>query len=104
MAPMAVDTFLFISGALMTYSFLKTMRKPKARFNILLYYLHRYLRLTPALAALYFFQVTLMRKLSSGPQWQAVFELTREKCLNASWSFFLYIQNYVQDSETLVNS
>lgn len=102
MAPMAVDTFLFITGALTAYGFLKTLRKPKAKFNIFLYYLHRYLRLTPALAVLYFFQVTLMRKLSSGPQWQAVYELTREKCLNASWSFFLYVQNYVKDSDTYV--
>lgn len=99
---MAVDTFLFVSGALMTFQFLKTMRRPKARFNIFLYYLHRYLRLTPALAVLYFFQVSLMRKLSDGPLWHPVFELTREKCLNASWSFFLYVQNYVQDSQTLV--
>lgn len=103
MAPMAVDTFLFVSGALMTYGFLKTMRRPKARFNVLLFWLHRYLRLTPALAALYFFQITLMRRLSTGPQRQAVYELTREKCLNASWSFFLYIQNYVKDSDTFVN-
>lgn len=44
LAPLAVDTFLFISGMLLGYTFLKTMKKPKARFNLLTYYIHRYLR------------------------------------------------------------
>lgn len=44
MAPLAVDSFLFISGALLSYGFVKTMSKPKARFNIILYYVHRYIR------------------------------------------------------------
>lgn len=44
LAHLAVDTFFFISGALMTYGFLKTMRKPGQKFNVFLFYLHRYIR------------------------------------------------------------
>lgn len=40
----AVDTFLFISGVLLSYIFLKARRKQNQGFNVFLYYLHRYLR------------------------------------------------------------
>jgi hypothetical protein len=42
-ASFSVDTFLTIGSALMTYGFMKAKCK-NVRFNLFLYYLHRYLR------------------------------------------------------------
>lgn len=53
-------------------------------------------RLTPALAALYFFYVTLMRKIVSGPYTleQMVLDPQNELCVDKWLLIFLYIQNY----------
>lgn len=124
MAPLSVDTFLYVAGVLVSYNFLKTMKRPNARFNIFLYYLHRYIRyislviailtlhhvlyfyffsrLTPALAALFFFQVTVARKLGSGPMWNFVQEMMRDNCLNSWPSVFFYYHNYLPPAEMVI--
>lgn len=43
-AYVSVDTFLLISGLLVSYLLLKELDKTKGRFNVGLFYLHRYLR------------------------------------------------------------
>ncbi|GJQ77358.1 hypothetical protein Trydic_g20767 [Trypoxylus dichotomus] len=94
-APTAVDTFLFLTGLLMAMSFLKVYNKPKTKFNIIIYYIHRYLRLTPALAVVYFLHVSVFLHFGDGPLWKYVTERTRENCLNRWASFFFYYQNYL---------
>ncbi|XP_069696161.1 nose resistant to fluoxetine protein 6-like isoform X1 [Periplaneta americana] len=90
---MAVDTFLLLSGLLVAYVFLKQMRKPDARFNIPLHYLHRYIRLTPVLAVLLLIQLSLMDHLGSGPLWSGN-EFITDTCRENWWAMLLYIQNY----------
>ena len=46
-ALVSVDSFFLISGCLVSYLILKEMEKTKGRFNIILWYLHRYLRYEP---------------------------------------------------------
>lgn len=41
---LAVDTFLVMSGLLVAYSLLRELDRNKGRFNIGLFYIHRYLR------------------------------------------------------------
>ncbi|KRT82710.1 Acyltransferase, partial [Oryctes borbonicus] len=94
-APTAVDTFMFLTGLLMAMSFLKVYNKPRTKFNIIIYYIHRYLRLTPALAVVYFLHVSVFLHLGDGPLWKYVTERTRENCLNRWASFFFYYQNYL---------
>lgn len=56
-------------------------------------------RLTPALGVLYFVQLTLVRRVTSGPMYTYLVEdLTNPTCKENWWSFFLYIQNYVNRS------
>ncbi|KAJ4446703.1 hypothetical protein ANN_13400 [Periplaneta americana] len=90
---MAVDTFLLLSGLLVAYVFLKQMRKPDARFNIPLHYLHRYIRLTPVIAVLLLIQLSLMDHLGSGPLWSGN-EFITDTCRENWWAMLLYIQNY----------
>lgn len=72
------------------------MRKPNQKFNIVVYYLHRYVRITPALAVLYIFQVTLAKRIQDGPMNPLIMKYIDNTCLNGNWwSFFLYVQNYV---------
>lgn len=112
---LAVDTFFFISGILITYNFLNTMRNSDSTFNIFRFYLHRYLRyninlcfhkpnktyyrLTPPLAVLYFFLLTISRRITSGPQYNFLLQTEISKCKANWWAFFLYVQNYVVPTE-----
>jgi peptidoglycan/LPS O-acetylase OafA/YrhL len=40
----SVDTFLLIGGLLVSYLLLKELERNKGKFNVTLFYLHRYLR------------------------------------------------------------
>ena len=43
-ATVSVDTFFLLSGMLVSYLFLRELDRNKGRFNILLFYFHRYFR------------------------------------------------------------
>lgn len=58
------------------------------------------------MAALYFFQITLARKLAAGPYIPPNDILTGRlgtTCKENWWSFFLYIQNYVSPNNMVQN-
>lgn len=65
------------------------------KFDYTLLYLHRYLRLTPLLAACVLIAITVFKHLGSGPLW-ALFNYVgvEENCRNYWWSTLLFIQNY----------
>lgn len=44
MATVAVDTFFLMSGLLVSYLLLRELDRNKGRFNVILFYVHRYLR------------------------------------------------------------
>ncbi|KAL3266701.1 hypothetical protein HHI36_010863 [Cryptolaemus montrouzieri] len=93
----AVDTFFFLSGFLLSYNYIKQAEKTsvsKQIKGIPLMYLHRYLRLTPAVAALFFFTDSLLKFLGNGPLWFFALDVVRIPCENNWWRYFLYIQNY----------
>ncbi|KAJ8969798.1 hypothetical protein NQ317_003303 [Molorchus minor] len=91
---LSVDTFLVVGGTLVVYVFMKATSNGK-KFNIAQYYLHRYLRLTPPLAAAVLVSATLLEYLGSGPHWSYVKIGFQDNCVNYWWSTLLYIQNYV---------
>ena len=43
-ASLAVDTFLLMSGLLVTCSLLRDLDRNRGRFNVFLFYFHRYMR------------------------------------------------------------
>jgi len=43
-ATVSVDTLFLVSGLLVSYLLLKELDRNKGRFNVFLFYLHRYLR------------------------------------------------------------
>ncbi|XP_058797503.1 nose resistant to fluoxetine protein 6-like [Phymastichus coffea] len=94
-APFAVDTFFAMSGFLMTYLFFKEMPKKK-RFNVPMYYLHRYVRLTPPVIALVVFAIVFVPKLGSGAQWDATLNFILGSCRTKWWPQLVYLQNFVE--------
>lgn len=66
----------------------------KGRVNLFSFYGHRYLRLTPAFAALILLFSTLMKYGGGGPIF-ATFNELQQDCADYWWTSLLYVQNYV---------
>ena len=90
----SVDTFLFISGFLVTWMGLKNVDKMKGKLNVFKLYIHRYIRLTPMLAIIILFTITLLKFCSSGPKWNSALNSQSYPCERYWWKNLLYIQNY----------
>ncbi|XP_045479765.1 O-acyltransferase like protein-like isoform X1 [Harmonia axyridis] len=95
--PYAVDTFFFLSGFLLAYGYMKQMKGVRATKQIMaipLMILHRYLRLTPAVAAMFFVSISFLKSLGNGPIWVESVESVNKPCTDYWWRFFFYLQNY----------
>ena len=101
-ATVSVDTFFLMSGLLVAYLLLRELDRNKGRFNVALFYIHRYLRLTPVYAIILGFIATLIVYVSNGPNWRLVLYM-REGCRWNWWNHLLYVNNYVHTSRLPVS-
>lgn len=96
-APLSVDTFLLVGGLVTVYTFLKSKKRFDLPFFIF-YYLHRYLRLTPALGVCMLFYANLIKYFGHGPLWAFIdFGLAKSCREKGWWATLLYVSNYVKD-------
>lgn len=91
-ACLGVDTFLLISGLLTVYTV--SIYQDGVKFNLIMFYIHRYLRLTPVFAVVILIHATLLKFLGSGPLWYGAEQHLMESCRSLWWWALLYIQNY----------
>nr|XP_015835057.1 PREDICTED: nose resistant to fluoxetine protein 6-like isoform X4 [Tribolium castaneum] len=97
-ASLSVDTFFTISGVLMSYGFIKSKTR-NVRFNLVSYYLHRYLRLTAPLVVVVLVLKNLYNYLGNGPKMPILCEIFQNPCEKHWWTALLHVQNYVNVSE-----
>ena len=96
-ATLSVDSFFVLSAFLLTYLTLKKMKKAdghiKAKFWIL-FYVRRYIRLTPAMALIILFTIGIWKVLGndSVPRWQPGINQV-DGCEKAWWANLLYVNN-----------
>ncbi|XP_076807348.1 nose resistant to fluoxetine protein 6-like isoform X2 [Clavelina lepadiformis] len=96
----SVDTFFYLSGLLVAYLGMRTLKRNGGRINVPLMYLYRYIRLTPPYAFVMFMMVTLYRKMGDGPYWDTNFRSHQQPCSKYWWTNLLYINNlYPEKSE-----
>ncbi|XP_055540332.1 nose resistant to fluoxetine protein 6-like [Wyeomyia smithii] len=94
-SPLLVDTFLLLSGFLFARLLLIELDKRRGRVNFLLLYIFRYIRLTPAYAAIIALYATWLPRLGSGPLWDQRMEPEQARCQASWWRNVLYINNYL---------
>lgn len=69
-------------------------------FNLLQYYLHRYLRLIPVFATVMLLVLAFGKYSGNGPRWDTWSEAPmHENCRQYWWSAILMIQNYVNPTK-----
>ena len=95
---MVVDLFFVMGGLLSCYTFLKNRDQGK-QFNLLSYWIHRYMRMAPSMAMQLLFEATLMNRVGSGPNWKAYALKAEETCEKNWWKFILFINNWWGDEE-----
>uniref|UniRef100_A0AAG5CQ94 Nose resistant-to-fluoxetine protein N-terminal domain-containing protein n=1 Tax=Anopheles atroparvus TaxID=41427 RepID=A0AAG5CQ94_ANOAO len=98
-SPLLVDTFLLLSGFLFARLLLIELDKRKGRINVLLLYLFRYIRLTPAYLAIIALYASWLPRLGDGPLWNERMQLEQHRCQVSWWRNLLYINNYVGTEE-----
>ncbi|XP_043470010.1 nose resistant to fluoxetine protein 6-like isoform X2 [Leptopilina heterotoma] len=92
----SVETFFTISGFLVSYIFCKKYMSSTKKFKLFSYYLHRYIRLTPAIAALLFSSMFCTYLFISGPKFRKISkDFIAEACEDKWWSVLLYVNNMV---------
>ncbi|XP_060067986.1 nose resistant to fluoxetine protein 6-like [Ylistrum balloti] len=90
---LSVDTFFTLSGLLLSYVFMKEMKRLNGHINWFMFYLHRFWRLTPPYMLVMFIYVALLRYTGDGPFWQENgFE--KDFCAQTWWRNLLYINNF----------
>lgn len=88
-----VGSFFFMSGLLLVYTTWKTLEKNNGKLNLLIFIIHKFWRMTPALGltiALFF----CMPLIDSGPIWNSSLNPPLQQCQNLWWANFLFINNW----------
>eukprot|EP00111_Clytia_hemisphaerica_P007343 TCONS_00021359-protein len=94
-AHVSVDTFFLLSGLLVGYLTLKQMDKTKGKINIPMFYLHRFLRLTPTYAFVILLWVNVVPYCADSPVMVLdPLKPERQKCFDYWWTNILYINNF----------
>ncbi|XP_071041394.1 O-acyltransferase like protein-like [Parasteatoda tepidariorum] len=91
---MAVEPFFLISGILMSYGGMKSIKRLSGFKNIPMMALRRYIRLTPPLL-LMMGLVFFLPLVSSGPFWSEQVDDQLESCREYWWSTLLYVSNWL---------
>ena len=87
----AVDGFFVMSGLLMSYLSIREMERRQGKFPFIFFYLHRFLRLSPAYYLLIFVYFKILPYIGSGPLW---FFTDIHYCEKYWWTNLLYINNF----------
>ncbi|XP_055861675.1 uncharacterized protein LOC106068402 isoform X1 [Biomphalaria glabrata] len=97
-APFAVDTFFMLSGCLVAFLFLRTTQKAGKLTvqNMVLYYVHRFLRLTPMYALIILCYTGIAPYMESGP-FVKVNSDRDVSCRKTWWRNIVYISNFISD-------
>ena len=92
----SVDSFFFIGATLLAYLTMQQLEKLKGG-NIqfwIMYYVHRYIRLTAVYAIMIGLWATLLKFLATGP-YSSLITLEVTSCKEAWWTNLLYINNLI---------
>ncbi|CAL4067284.1 unnamed protein product [Meganyctiphanes norvegica] len=82
-AQVSVDSFFFLSGLLVGYGLMRNKDKMDL-YNFIMFYIHRFIRLAPPIAAVCFFGATVARFFATGAMGESTYLMTMEFC-NRNW-------------------
>ena len=93
----AVDTFFFMSGLLVSY--LSLIQMDRGKFNLVLYYVHRIIRLIIPLGLAIAFTIATIPYMSYGPVYHSMAKGQSQICKDNGWRTLLFINNFYPGAE-----
>lgn len=78
------------------------MESNQRRFNLAIFYLNRYIRMTPTMMFIIGFGATMLRYFGSGPEWTNSTVMFDLWCRKNWWINLLYLHNFI-DTDNMVN-
>lgn len=104
-ASVSVDTFLTISGLLLSYIYLRYTEIKDIKINIISFYLLRLCRLIPPLLVTILICVSVLKYLSDGPMWPILTGKMALDCALTGWMNLIFINNLLDmDKQCLPQS
>ncbi|XP_069112063.1 nose resistant to fluoxetine protein 6-like [Argopecten irradians] len=94
-ALLSVDTFFTLSGLLLSYVFMKEMKRERGRVNWFMFYFHRFWRLTPPYMLVMMVDIALLRYMGDGPAWVPT-GLEQNFCEDTWWTNLIYLNNFMK--------
>lgn len=91
----SVDTFFTLSGILVAYLSLNEMKQQNGKLNWVLFYLHRYIRLTPVYMICLVILIIMAPLCDKGPL-HLMQEFRPPICQSNWWANLLYVQNLIR--------
>ncbi|CAF1461850.1 unnamed protein product, partial [Didymodactylos carnosus] len=100
-AVLSVDTFFVLSGFLTTIIFVREVTKKKFSLRLfILYYVHRYIRLTPTFLLVILVSINLTPYFGRGPIYPAIQGFESDGCRHHGWwTAILYVGNLVHPND-----
>jgi hypothetical protein len=101
-AILSVDTFFVLSGFLTAILFIREVKKKeKLSFHFLfLYYIHRYIRLTPTFLLIILVRINLTPYFAQGPVYPSQTGLESDDCRSGLWwTSVLYVGNLYKSTK-----
>ncbi|XP_033763775.1 nose resistant to fluoxetine protein 6-like [Pecten maximus] len=92
---LSVDSLFAMTGILVSYFFMKEMKREKGCINWFKFYFHRFWRLTPPYMLVMMVDIALFRYLGDGPMWSPD-GIETNFCKDTWWTNPLYINNFVK--------
>ncbi|CAF1462433.1 unnamed protein product [Adineta ricciae] len=105
-AQYSVDTFFVLSGFLTAISFIRQVEKEKKlSFRLMiLYYIHRYIRLTPTFLLVVLISINLTPYFGNGPMYPVEQGFESKGCRTQTWwTSLVYLGNLVRPDEMCLN-
>ncbi|UJR11689.1 hypothetical protein I4U23_015870 [Adineta vaga] len=105
-AQFSVDTFFVLSGFLTTILFLRQVKKDeKLSFRLIfLYYIHRYIRLTPVFLLMILISINLTPYFGQGPMYPIEQGFESKGCREGSWwTSIFYLSNFIKSDDMCLN-
>ncbi|XP_021346852.1 nose resistant to fluoxetine protein 6-like isoform X1 [Mizuhopecten yessoensis] len=101
-AYLSVDSFFAISGVLVSYLFMKEMKREKGRINWFMFYFHRFLRLTPTYMIVLMLNAALFHYVSDIP-YRVPKPVDGQFCETKWWTNLLYVNNIFKNGEACLD-
>ena len=95
----AVDVFFFISGFILSYFILIELVKSEGKLRWIMLYVHRIIRILPALAIAIGISNYVIPPLFSGPIWKNYHSSLNLGCPKYWWATMMFINNFLPDEE-----